>query len=93
MHVLFWACVHYVVGNALGVEYLVDKGLPESRARGPLFHEHPAQRALRDRTPSSSFCFFSLFVGGTWWVRKFQKAKSSFTIGGTFHFMKCSSYE
>ncbi len=77
-----------MVGNALGVEHLGDKGLPESRARGPLFQEHPAQRALPDRTPSSS-----LFVRGTQWVRKFQKEKSSFTIGGTFHCMKCSSYE
>jgi hypothetical protein len=80
-----------VVGNALGVEHLGEKGLPESRARGPLFQEHPAQRALPDRTPSSSFS--SLFVHGMWWVRKFQKEKNSFTIGGTFHCMKCSSYE
>lgn len=60
---------------------------------GPYFRNTLLRGHCLTEHPHLLFLFSSLFVHGTWWVRKFQKAKSSFTIGGTFHCMKCSSYE
>jgi len=78
-----------VVDNALGVEHLGDKGLPESRARGPYFRNTLLRGHCLTEHPHLLFLFF--FFNCPWYMVGKKVSKS--TIGGTFHSMKCSSYE